>query len=103
MLACRPAKRVQSEAELREAQWAQEEHQGCCAAACPPTVLIPALILFSDLIGSLASGNTIGCSPVSIATCCPLESSLQGVLIVWKCVSLNLMLRSMKCMQWKEV
>ena len=64
LLHSRPAKRVRSEAELWEAQWNQEEHHGCCAAACPPTVLIPALILFSDLIGSLASGtnDTVSCS-----------------------------------------
>lgn len=72
VFACgRPAKRVQSEAELREAQWAQEEHQGCCAGACPPTVLIPALILFSDLIGSLASGNTVpSCCTARIKMAC---------------------------------
>lgn len=63
----RPAKRVQSEAELREAQWSQEEHRGCCAAACPPTVLIPALILFSDLIGSLASGAATSLIPCAAA------------------------------------
>ena len=61
----RPAKRVQSEAELREARWSQQEHNGCCAASCPPTVLIPALILFSDLIGSLASGMAPLLCPLS--------------------------------------
>ena len=66
----RPAKRVQSEAELREAQWAQEENKGCCGAACPPTVLIPALILFSDLIGSLASGMAPCISLLLLALSC---------------------------------
>ena len=64
---CRAPKRDKSTAELAEAQWEREEH-GCCGAACPPTVLIPALILFSDLIGSLASGVTPSCSqPMSLA------------------------------------
>ena len=79
---CRAPKREKSTAELTEARWAREE-RGCCGAACAPTVLIPALILFSDLIGSLASGATSDSSWLMPLTGHP--TSMHRVLLCARC------------------
>jgi hypothetical protein len=88
LLHCRARSRysraAQDEEAAAKAEAAAEKPPGCCGAACAPALLIPGLILFSDLLGSLASG---ACgdrdAPPCSACCAPhlptlaLHSSLQ--------------------------